>query len=352
MEQNSVSKSPEVGDVGALINEKERLTYDQAAKNVLSNKVIVANILSGVVTEFKGKTADEIRPFLKSGVNDAKVACLPTDDAHSDMATLSFDINMHIENKEVPLDIEIDIEPQGKLYPNYKGRKYSIYTRGMIYGCRMLDRQLPKYDNDYSKIHKCYSIWICFQKDGSSYVPITRYRMKREAGEFEINSGLSEHEEKKARQYLERADGDMDLLEVIMIYVPKSYDKALYDIQKLLYSVFNKEPEGIKPFLTPEEQDMIESEVDNMGRLEAELKDLYLKQGLEKGLEQGLEKGLEQGLEKGKYQEKVDTVKKLVEDKIFSFDNALKFAGITMETYNKYNKPVQPGERNTGAASL
>ena len=332
--------TPEVRELKSLVGEKEQPEYDLAAKNVLSNKVIVANILSETVPEFGSFSADEVRLLLKSGVNDAKVACLPTDDAHSDMATVSFDVNMRIKDDDIPLDIEIDIEPQGKLYPTYNGQKYSVYRRAAVYGCRMVDRQLKKYDNDYDKVHKCYSIWICFQKDGNSHVSMTRHKINPVPEDVILNPDLTESERNRAMEYLKRADRDMDLLEVIMIYIPKSYDKTNTRIQRLLYSVFNKYREGIKPFISDDEWKIIESEVVHMGHLEAELKDMYL------------EEGKEEGIKEGENKTKVITVNKLVNENVFSFEKALQFMGITKEIYDRVIESGVIVDNTAGAAPV
>lgn len=302
------------GEYGCL-GGAEKLTYDKAAKNVLSNKVIVANILHAAVSELDGYTAKEIRSMLKSGVTDDKVACFNNEDAHSDMATVSFDVDIRLKDESIPLDIEIDIEPQAKLYPTYNNRKYSVYKRALYYACRMIVRQLGTGDNDYNKLHKCYSIWICFQNDGNSNVTMTRHSIKSLLKNTAVSEHCSEKAAQKAKQFLKNADLDIDLIEVIMIYVPKSYEKSDLDIQKFLYSIFYKHIDGIKEFISPDEWDIIESEVNTMGHLEAELRDMYLEQGIE--------------------MTKTDTVDQLIKLKLCSFDEALKVVKMRREDYER-----------------
>lgn len=314
MEGNKFSKKPE---------KDTDLTYDEAAKNVLSNKVIVANILKASISELENHTIEQIRAMLKSGVNENKVECYANDDAHSDMATVSFDIDIRLQNKEIPLDIEIDIEPQGKLFPTYEGKKYSIYKRALYYVCRMIVRQLGEGDNDYNKLHKCCSIWICFQKDGNSNVSMTKHGLRSLLKEMITNKDCTEQEAERARKYLEKADSDIDLIEVIMIYIPKSYEKSELEIQKFLYSIFNNSREGVKEAISTDEWQTIESEVNKMGHLEAELKDMYKAEGRAEG----------------EMQTKFLSVNKLVANKIFSFEEALKFEELSREDYERF-KPA------------
>lgn len=88
--------APVKADLEAKLATKGRLTYDQAAKLVLSNKRIVAEILHAVVPEFMNTPIKAIMSQLKSGINESKVECLATESAPEDMATIRLDLDIQV----------------------------------------------------------------------------------------------------------------------------------------------------------------------------------------------------------------------------------------------------------------
>lgn len=268
--------APVKADLEAKLATKGKLTYDQAAKLVLSNKRIIAEILHAVVPEFMNTPIKAIMSQLKSGINESKVECLATESAPEDMATIRLDLDIQVRGAISKALVEIDIEPQGKTSPGY-----SLYKRAMYYASRMIDRQLSQGDNNYDKLHKCYSVWICFQKDEVTDLDILQYKMQT------LDSVLTATD--KAKTNLQIANRDIDLINVVFVFVPTKYSANLVGIQRTLYGIFYKDLQIVNELFTPNEWKVIESEVSSMSELERELVDL----GVQKGIQQGREEGIQ-----------------------------------------------------------
>lgn len=305
-------------DLNDVMHRPENITYDGLAKQVLSNKVVVAYILQELTEEFSSYSIEEIKAMLESGVTAEKIKCSDIEDTHTGMLPIRFDVNTKIALSPL-IAVEVDIEPQRKLSPGY-----NIYKRGIYYICRMISRQLDAGDRiAYDKLHKCYSIWICFQEDMNSHISITKHR-------FTCTDFLDESQpsERFSRRSIEQST---DLMELIYVYVPKKVTPKSTDLQRMLYAIFRKRIELIQPALTAEEYQAISKEVLSMGELEREIREEGRIEGREegriegreegriegriegreKGREEGREEGRERGREEGREEERARLIEKL-----------------------------------------
>ena len=169
---------------------KIRRAYDAAAKKLLSNKRVLANILKYFTKEFKDCTIKEIISCLTS---DAKVSKgqqvddkirLRLDNAGSESVsekegTRSFDVKFKVRlpNSNENVEIIINIEAQNSYNPGYP-----IEKRGTYYLSRLISSQygIEFLGSDFNKLKKVYTIWICLNVPEEKAGTATGYRMIKE----------------------------------------------------------------------------------------------------------------------------------------------------------------------------
>ena len=281
-----------------ITNEQQKALYDEACKNVLSEKSIAARILKECVEEYKCiPVADIINKYIQGKpeiskvlVQDegalTKIRTEQTEDSSEKEGTVFFDVRF---TALVPgeddsfLELIINFEAQNDFHPGYP-----LLKRGIYYCGRMISSQYGTVFTkaDYGKIKKVYSIWICTNPTQEQEYSITRYKMTEE--------NLIGKVEAPRRNY--------DLLDVVMICLgQKKYTEltgllsllnmALLDnlssIEKrrILETEFNVE-------ITPE----LEKGVDDMCNLSAGIE----KKGIEKGRIEERQKAIAETEERAK----------------------------------------------------
>ena len=268
-----------------ITDEQQKALYDEACKNVLSEKGIAAHILRECVEEYKDiSIADIIHKYIQGKPEISKVLVQEegaltkirteqTEDSSEREGIVFFDVRF---TALVPgednsfIELIINFEAQNDFHPGYP-----LLKRGIYYCSRMISSQYGTVftKSDYGKIKKVYSIWICTNPTLEQEYSITRYKMAEENLIGKI---------KAPRQ-------NYDLLDVVMICLGKKkyteltgllslLNMALLDNlsssekRRILKTEFNVE-------ITPE----LEKGVDDMCNLSA---------GIErKGIEQGMELG-------------------------------------------------------------
>ena len=154
--------------------------YDAGMKQLMTNKEIIVPILQMAVPEFKTCSQEEILECLD-------VSSITKDDFISDIPNIEkdlrltkedselssvveklvrFDIRFKIMNprlstEKIRVNLHIDMEAQKSYRPS--NPSYPILKRAVYYVARDLSAQLSilTQTTDYSKLEKCYSIWIC-----------------------------------------------------------------------------------------------------------------------------------------------------------------------------------------------
>ena len=168
--------------------------YDQAAKKVLSQKKILAFILKRMVEEFKDESVQDIMTkYIEGTPLISQVPVHPdetnqeierihgnnTEDGSISEGMVRYDILFQalVPKTKEPLMLIINIEAQGKAKPGY-----SILKRATYYASRMISSQRGRdfYGDDYDKIKKVYTIWICMNAPKDTGTSINRYRMMEE----------------------------------------------------------------------------------------------------------------------------------------------------------------------------
>ena len=151
--------------------------YDAAMKKLLSNKEILVPLLQMTIPEYEGCTQEEILSCLDidSITGEDFVSDIPDDlRLHKEESELSsmteklirFDIRFRARNpklstEKMKVSLHIDLEAQKSYLP--QNPSYPVIKRAIYYVARDLSSQLGSVTGttDYSRLEKCYSIWIC-----------------------------------------------------------------------------------------------------------------------------------------------------------------------------------------------
>ena len=264
-----------------------KIQYDTQCKKVLANKIILAWILKYTMKEFQSFTVEEIAKSIEgnpeigeyrvnpgeSNVKPEKITGSNTEDKVPDEGSIYYDIRfyVHTPHKKKRTKILINVEAQRSFYPGY-----SIVTRGIFYGARMISAQLdtefkiPNYDD----MKKVCSIWICMNAPDYIGNAIAEYSI----GKNDIVPGVTDI----PREY--------DKLSVIMVCLNRraaENENRLTEMLNILLSTKIAGEEKAKilqeEFEIPMEQGE-EKEMDLMCNLSEYVEEC----GIQKGIEQGI----------------------------------------------------------------
>ena len=165
------------------------LQYDEHAKNLLADKEILAYILKYATEEFRDMPVRDIIsciegipevkrvPFAPGLTNAPKITGENTEDNIPGEGYITFDIKTSAVTKE-RIKIIIDVEAQKSVK-----LKYPIEKRMVYYLSRMISSQKNREftGDDYQKIKKVYSIWICLNiKKANKRDSITKFSLSSE----------------------------------------------------------------------------------------------------------------------------------------------------------------------------
>ncbi len=196
---------------------------DRNVKTLLSEPELLSFILKHTIPELKDFAPSEIATFLNrdeinldvpiaAGKSGSVVAGKNPSMYIPGEGEVVFDIYISLvlppDNNQIAVRLFVDLEVQRDFNPGY-----SLMSRGIFYGARMLSVQMDHNDVDthhYGNLSKVYSVWICLDVPNKYANTISRYRITEEQvyGEY------------TAKQK------DYDLMEVIMVRLPASDDKV------------------------------------------------------------------------------------------------------------------------------
>ena len=156
----------------------KKAQYDERAKHLLSQKIILAHILVNTIDEFKGMKPEDVvnyiegRPYIgavpvepgltnisKSSDNKGDIiAGLNTENSEINEGMIRFDIIFYVRMKNGISQIIVNIEIQ-KDEPT----EYNILNRAIFYVSRMVSSQKQRdfMNSDFDNIKQVYSIWLC-----------------------------------------------------------------------------------------------------------------------------------------------------------------------------------------------
>lgn len=220
--KSKVVDTPISTDISKFSNKTK---YDNICKKLLSYKEILARILKGCVSEYNGYDINSIIRCIDSNI------LLQQEDVH--YGTVKITDNTEDDNGVDGL-IRYDIKFSTRLPDNSKTQmiinieaqnKYSagypLIKRGIYYASRLISAQRGTifYKEDYGKLQKVYSIWICIDDLSLKEPKITEFT-------------LDKKEYLGKRKQIEKKD--YDLIDIIIIRLCENPDKYHSEIIKLL----------------------------------------------------------------------------------------------------------------------
>lgn len=187
--------------------------YDAVCKTVLADKYILAWIMKSVIPEYENSTINEIALHYIEGTPEIGSVPVYQDSTNAEFikgdsteiktmteGTTTFDIRFHAlaPDSDGMIELIINIEAQDAFHPGYP-----LLKRGVFYCSRLLSSQMGHDfgNDDYGKLKKVYSIWICTNPPKNAKNTINRY-------------SIEEHCLFGNRSYPKK---DYDLLQVLLI---------------------------------------------------------------------------------------------------------------------------------------
>ena len=218
--------------------------YDEKAKRLLGNKIILAHILVKTVDEFKGMNPKDVvsyiegEPFIgvvpvEPGLTNAekipsgdglkdgqRIVGLNTENAEINEGLIRFDIIFYVRMKDGISQVIVNVEAQ-KDEPT----SYHILNRAVFYVSRLVSSQKERdfVKTNYNDIKRVFSIWVCMNMDENSmdYVHLTDDKL---LGSYPWKGGL-------------------DLLNIVLIGIsnelPEHDEK--YELHRLLSALLSAE---------------------------------------------------------------------------------------------------------------
>ena len=280
-----------------IATDPDKIRLDQAVKNTLAYKPLLARIFKEVVSECRDMEVDDIerciegdvlisRVYVDSGLTNAgeRIDGLNTEAYLNEEGLDRFDIRTYLclPGKQAVecVKLLINVEAQNEDKPGY-----DISLRALFYCCRMISSQQGvEFSTDaddpvkYGNIKKVYSIWICTETAQKRANSIEKYALNRTmlAGE---NTDMPRY----------------DIMNAIIINISARHNTADADNEliMMLTDLFDERINGkdkIKKLsgyglkFTKE----VKSEVADMCTYATAMEN----KGIEKGFEKGIEKGL------------------------------------------------------------
>ena len=271
--------------------------YDEHCKNILADKRILAWIMKETMKEFQSLEIDDIMQYIEGSPD---VSSIPVDPGMTNSPVIHgigtegnipyegavyFDIRFMAGLPKKETGIIVNLEAQKEMR-----RGYSIVTRGIFYGARMISAQMGTEFTapDYQKIKKVFSVWICFHSPQYIGNAVSSYGLQKN----DIVPGIPDIPE------------EYDKVEIIQICLNPERENRI-KLTELLNLIFNsKLPYKEKVTLLrdsfgfPVEAEFGE-ELKNMCNVSQYIFGYALEEGIEQGLQQGIEQGLQQGIEQG-----------------------------------------------------
>ena len=212
--------------------------YDDKAKRLLGNKIILAHILVKTVDEFKGMNPKDVvsyiegEPFIsvvpvepgltnvEKEENGQRIVGMNTENAEINEGLIRFDIIFYVRIRDGISQVIVNVEAQ-KDEPT----GYHILNRAVFYVSRLVSSQKERdfVKTNYNDIRRVFSIWVCMGMDESSmaYVHLAKDDL---LGSYSWKGGL-------------------DLLNIVLIGISNELPEhdERYELHRLLSTLLSME---------------------------------------------------------------------------------------------------------------
>ncbi len=275
--------------------------YDEFAKYLLAEKIILAHILTQCIQEFQGYSPDEVVPLIEGNpeISGDPVTIMPsirgsnTEDSVPGEGKITYDIRFDalLPDNTSSVKVLIDLEIQNDSNPGYP-----IPNRGVFYVSRMISKQKgTEFDgSDYQDMKKVFSIWLCFHVNASQANTLIRYHMVEDITALDGTLTRNEHH-------------PADLMEIIMLglsdeIIASVDDRNIFRMLETLFSTTlpSNEKKHIleTDFHIPMTKEMMERS-DYMSSLGQGILERGLKEGEARGIAIGESRGIAIGESRG-----------------------------------------------------
>lgn len=300
--------------------------YDAVCKRLLVNREILASIMQSCLEEYRNMDRKDIEACIEGNPQIGTIAVFPDEVAESETEanqprqtklpeqirganvedstvkenTNTYDIRFYATapGTDGLIEIIINLEVQNDFYEGYP-----LIKRALYYCCRMISSQYGTefVHQEYDKIKKVYSIWLCAEPPKNRQNTITRYVMKEE----NIIGDVAEKRE------------DYDLLTAVMICLGPEKEEKCQGVLKLLEVLLSSEKAAEeKTKVLSEEFDITMTEILEGG--------IYEMCNLSKGVEQkGFQRGMEQGIQQEREAGTLRSIQNLMETLHLTVEQAM-----------------------------
>ena len=252
------------------IRKLSRNSYDVNSKRLLTNKSLLSGIMEYCIPEYKNLSRQEIIDCIEDGNNSSHIKGINVESFNDDNKEVKFDVlfTSRLPNSNEQIGMYIDVEPQNRISPGY-----NLINRAIYYVSRIMDNQKGKTfsKDDYDKIQKVYSIWICTNPKVEQRDSINYYSFNEE----QVKGSYS-------------CDIDYKKLNIIMLYLGQDYNFDTTGILELLNLIFvnTSYDSATKVKMLNDDYDILvsEKEVSDMSDYDLGL----IEQGLQQGLQEGV----------------------------------------------------------------
>ncbi len=276
-----------------IAEEDASARFDASAKKLIAEKSILSYILKSSLTEYAPYTVQEIaEKFIEGDPEIATLAVhqdhpdrkkidgLPTEDSSQREGTVYFDICFKalIPQSGELMQIFVNCEIQNNDTPGYP-----IPKRGIYYAARMIFSQRGKVfkDQEYGKISKAVSIWLCEDTADSRSDTINRYAFAEEClrGDY--------HEQKE----------NYDLMSVVVMRLGRKGENSADDAIRLLSKLFSTDLGYEKKLGTLQDEFHIgvTKEISREVLDVCNLSTGVFNRGIQKGMREGMQRGMQEG---------------------------------------------------------
>ncbi len=212
--------------------------YDDRAKRLLGNKIILAHILVKTVDEFRSMNPKDVVSYIEGEplismvpiepgltnaektVNGQRIVGMNTENAEISEGLVRFDIIFYVRMKDGLSQVIVNLEAQKD-----EPKSYHILNRAVFYVSRLISSQKERdfVNTNYDDIKRVFSIWVCMNMDKNSMAYVH----------------LAKEDLVDAYPW----EGGLDLLNIVLIGIanelPEHDDK--YELHRLLSTLLSME---------------------------------------------------------------------------------------------------------------